>query len=380
LIELGLEEHVLNHIHPLGSHIYMKQSNGSILFQSNFDDSNNNQSTWLSINESTTENVSIKNELFRNGKTVINRGALRELMLQEVMENYGDQCTIRWNSKIVDFKVYHPKDGSRCSKNLPVEVFLGDGNKIQGDILLGCDGIFSKVRELLPNCIRGVYPSNPKLRYLDVAWVRGVCSKRHIELNNESSLFRNKDAYIGAIADPCGNIFMMESHESSDDICWYFGFPFSNDCDSDTTRIDDRNKIANMVLTRVNNESWHDDCHVQTIVKATLASGGPLLFRNLYDRTVEDVAAWKVPEPWVPVTLLGDAFHPVTSYAMAGGGSNAMADGVAVTKEILCAALVQISNSWILIRMHYLPKHFDNTKARSARDQFHKRRVQTSTQ
>jgi 2-polyprenyl-6-methoxyphenol hydroxylase-like FAD-dependent oxidoreductase len=61
----------------------------------------------------------------------------------------------------------------------------------------------------------------------------------------------------------------------------------------------------------------------------------------LYDRTVEDVAAWKVPEPWVPVTLLGDAFHPVASYAMAGGGSNAMADGVAVAKEILCAALVQ---------------------------------------
>jgi 2-polyprenyl-6-methoxyphenol hydroxylase-like FAD-dependent oxidoreductase len=164
----------------------MKQSNGSILFQSNFDDSNNNQSTWLSINESTTENVSIKKELFRNGKTVINRGALRDLMLQEVMENYGDQCTIRWNSKIVDFKVYHPNDGSRCSENLPVEVFLDDGNKLQGDILLGCDGIFSKVRELLPNCIPGVYPSNPKLRYLDVAWVRGVCSKRHIELNNES--------------------------------------------------------------------------------------------------------------------------------------------------------------------------------------------------
>jgi hypothetical protein len=103
---------------------------------------------------------------------------------------------------------------------------------------------------------------------------------------------------------------------------------------SDNQRIDDRYQILHQITCQLEESSWHS-CVNQIVQDTANTMDGPLLFRQLYDHTPEDVKSWQVPEPWIPITLLGDAFHPVASYAMAGGGSNALADGVSVAKELL---------------------------------------------
>jgi hypothetical protein len=136
-------------------------------------------------------------------------------------------------------------------------------------------------------------------------------------------------SYIAGMSDTQGNVFLAEScGEGGGVLCWFFAFPMSTTSTASTKgRIDDRDEILQELYSRLlegADDSWHS--YVQQIVQDT----------HLYDRTPEDVREWKVPQPWIPITLLGDVFHPVASYAMAGGGSNALADdGVAVARELL---------------------------------------------
>jgi 2-polyprenyl-6-methoxyphenol hydroxylase-like FAD-dependent oxidoreductase len=147
-------------------------------------------------------------------------------------------------------------------------------------------------------------------------------------------------SYIAGMSDTQGNVFLAECYggEGGGDLCWFFAFPVTTTSATTSTkeRIDDRDEILQMLYSRLQegaDDSWHS-C-VQQILQDTVQCNGPVLFRHLYDRTPEDVREWKVPQPWIPITLLGDAFHPVASYAMAGGGGNALADGMAVARELL---------------------------------------------
>jgi hypothetical protein len=160
-----------------------------------------------------------------------------------------------------------------------------------------------------------------------VAWVHGVCKEE-----GQLKHWIDSGSFIAAMTDTKGNIFAAECDQSNEDLCW--SFAFSMELTPDNQRVDDRGQILHQITRRLEDSSWHSCVH-QIVQDAANMKNGPLLFRHLYDRTPEDVQSWQVPELWIPITLLGDVFHPVVSYAMVVGGSNALVDGVAVAKELL---------------------------------------------
>jgi 2-polyprenyl-6-methoxyphenol hydroxylase-like FAD-dependent oxidoreductase len=63
----------------------------------------------------------------------------RRNFLRIVYENHPDKSKILSGKRVVD--VHESEDG--------VRVFLNDGTSEHGDILIGCDGVHSTVRELM---------------------------------------------------------------------------------------------------------------------------------------------------------------------------------------------------------------------------------------
>lgn len=353
LNEFGLVEDLLPHCKHGGTNFWVGRSSGSNFVhggKSDEDDDDNDTGKYNGIDDCNEDEK--KKVAFMEGKMIINRGILRERMLEEI-EKYKDIATIRWNSKIEclkvtreatndeDTKKMHNRNESTSSVAI-VEVTLQDGGEtIIGDVLLGCDGIFSQVRELLPKCIvpepvDKSFPTNPPLRHLGVAWVRGVCREE-----GQFKHWINDGSFTVSMADPDGCVFLAECDKTGGDVCWFLGFPMSNPVEdaqdgivASTKRIDDRQQIADLITEKMKKSNWHPSA--KRIIDGTVADNDrPLLFRHLYDRSETDVEGWNVPEPWVPITLLGDAFHPVASYAFAGCGSNAMADGIALAKALI---------------------------------------------
>ncbi|CAB9507482.1 FAD binding domain [Seminavis robusta] len=294
---------------PLGSNFCLTQHGGNVLLQS-------------SSSSSASEEEMDLMELFEKGRTSINRGVLRQQMLQEISRD--DRATILWSAKVVHLNYYTTQTQGPPS----VQVTLEDGRHITGNVLLGCDGIFSKVRELL------LLPPLPKLRHLGVAWVRGVCPEQGQLaewFGDNGHNNNNKKSFTFGMTDPRGAIFLVECDKTN--LLWYFAFPMKKH-DNNTMRIDDREQILGLLVEQCRH--WHP-C-VLAIIQDTLQCQGPMLFRHLYDRPPDHLTKYCLPDPSAPITLLGDALHPVASYALAGGGSNALSDGVDVAKSLLLVA------------------------------------------
>jgi hypothetical protein len=148
--------------------------------------------------------------------------------------------------------------------------------------LLGCDGIFSRIRELLLTCIPGNYATSPLLRHLGVAWVRGVCKEE-----GQLKHWIDSGSFIATMTHTTGSVFVAECDQSNGDLFWFVAF--SMELTPDNQLIDDRDEILHQITRRLGESSWHS-C-VNQIVQDTANStkNGPLLFRNLYDRMPEDV-------------------------------------------------------------------------------------------
>jgi 2-polyprenyl-6-methoxyphenol hydroxylase-like FAD-dependent oxidoreductase len=332
-------------------------------------------SRYLSISKENSQDQIDLLELLHQGKAKLNREILRNVMLDEIQKMDG---TILWNAKVVDLQVTNVKvnddNDQRRTSLFPVQVTLQDGRQLESHLLLGCDGIFSAVRRLLPMSIpesasKSWHPSSPPLRHLGVAWVRGICPDQG-QMNHwfpPPSPSKNMTTnYSAAMSDTNGNILLIDSTNEGH-IHWFFAFRCQEK--DGPTRWDPPFVVASEISRRIrsspphynqdnnnNNNNNNDDdddkncvwhSSVSQILQDTLEHyPSSLLFRHLYDRSPLDVETWRVPEPsWMPVTLLGDAFHPVASYALAGGGSNALSDGVACATQLLLLRLTEDADS-----------------------------------
>ncbi|KZP13838.1 FAD/NAD(P)-binding domain-containing protein [Athelia psychrophila] len=239
------------------------------------------------------------------GRTLIraNRARLRDFLATAI--------DIKWNKRFVRYEI--GSDGR-------VTAFFEDGTVAEGDILIGADGLRSPVRHTL-------YKSNPPpLNIVPVGVIAGNVTLTREQSDRQTSL--GASFYV-VIAKKLR--FFVGLRTYSDDLTqghfyWLFFFP------DEAARepgfwIDSASKaeLLEFVTTKC------DDFH-------------PELKEILSYQTVEDmhtpfVMSDCVPEacPSGPVTLIGDASHPMTPFR-GEGANNAMQDAIELGDKIAAAA------------------------------------------
>ena len=235
----------------------------------------------------------------RRTNSHIARQSLRKALMDQLKGN-----TIEWGHQLLDFE--NTKEGVDA-----VFAVAGRKKRVKTDILVGADGIRSRVREgLIPHRIS-------PLRYLNCMVILGICPLSRLQ-DQPSNLLDSETVFQTANGEE--RMYMMPY--SKDEIMWQFSFPVSES---------EAKKISSAGSTALKNEAvrraqWHHP--IPAILKATesqLISGYPVYDRDLLSENDLKNAG--------NCTLLGDAAHPMSPFK--GQGANqAILDALSLAKHI----------------------------------------------
>lgn len=263
----------------------------------------------------------------------IARQALRLALLEQLQ----DSTAIKWNHQLLSYQ--------ECKNEVVTLTFKvkGELKSANANLVVGADGIRSKIRELL------IGNNHTPLRYLDCMVILGICPLKNIKESDRSLL---DSATVFQTANGCERIFMMPY--SSDAIMWQLSFPISENL---AKNLSSKGTKA-LKKEACERTLWHSP--IPQIIAATneaQISGYPVYDRALLSPILLEKAK--------NVTLIGDAAHPMSPFK--GQGANqALLDALYLAREI--SKKGNIKSNWreIGIRKSILNDYESEMLARSS--------------
>ena len=229
----------------------------------------------------------------------------RQSLRLALLDQLKGHKSLKWGHQ---FKAFHKKEDGSLELQFVVD---GKDQHIKTDMLVGADGIRSKVRSLL------IGEESSPLRYLDCIVILGICRFEHLkglhhELLDSETVFQTAN----------GNerIYMMPY--STEAVMWQLSFPMT---EKEAKALSAQGPAA-LKAEACRRVPWHDP--IPQILDATeeiLISGYPV-----YDRKILQEEELR---NFGPITLIGDAAHPMSPFK--GQGANqALIDALSLARAI----------------------------------------------
>ncbi len=229
----------------------------------------------------------------------------RQALRLALLEQLDGHNAVQWNHQLLNFNEFENE-----SVDLKFKV-KGEIKTTKANLVVGADGIRSKVRRLL------IGEDITPLRYLDCIVILGICPLNNLK-NIESSLLDS--ATVFQTANGNERIYMMPY--ASDTIMWQLSFPMPEKKAKELS-VKGAKALKEEACRRT---EWHDP--IPQILAATQEaqiSGYPV-----YDR---ELLKPDLLEKGTKVTLIGDAAHPMSPFK--GQGANqALLDALSLARGI----------------------------------------------